>query len=393
MKVLYVDATRGLYGASKMLLALLQNLDPKQVKPYVVLSNDVDEGDVRLVHALRALRIPTLQHPLAVFRRSKYLNSRGATYLLGSLVRSTRLLVRLIHRYKIDLVQTNTSTILSGALAARIAGVPHIYHVHEIFRASDARVFPPLLDALSTRVVVISDASAHSILAHRPGLARKLVTIRNGIDPAPYRSVTPDQVARLRHEMNIPPGDSVVGMVGRIGTWKGEENFIRVAKIVLNRVERVRFVIAGGTFDRRDHLLDDLRLKIDSEGLTGKVTVTGLRNDIPTLMNLFGVLLHLPARPEPFGLVITEAMAAGKPVVAWDTGALSEIVEDGKTGWVAPNGDLDAAALYVTALLTDPAQSASMGEAGSRRVDRHFSAAAHAEQFETLYREIVAGTR
>lgn len=126
-------------------------------------------------------------------------------------------------------------------------------------------------------------------------------------------------------------------MVGRIGTWKGEENLIRLAKLVLNRVERVSFVIAGGRFDRRDHLLDDLRGKIDAEHPAGRVIVTGLRDDIPTLMNLFSVLVHLPNRPEPFDLVITEGMAAGKPEVVWDTGALPEIVEQGKTGWVAPN--------------------------------------------------------
>jgi glycosyltransferase involved in cell wall biosynthesis len=391
MKVMYVDATLGLYGASKMLLALLQNLDPGHVRPYVVLSNDVDEGDMRLAHTLHYLRIPTLQYPLAVFRRSKYLNPAGAAFLLGALVRSTRLLVRLIRKHRIDLVQTNTSTVLSGAIAARIAGVPHIYHVHEIFGALDALIFPPMLDALSDRVVVISDAAARSLLAHRPSLARKLVTIRNGINPAPFRNVTDAQVAHLRQELNLPPGDSVIGMVGRIGTWKGEENLIRVAKLVLNRVERVHFVIAGGTFDRRDHLLDDLRGKIDAEDLAGRVIVTGLRDDIPALMNLFSVLVHLPNKPEPFGLVITEAMASGKPVVVWDTGALPEIVEHGKTGWIAPNGDVEAAADYVVALLTAPAQSASMGKAGSLRVDRDFSAIAHARQFEALYQEIKDG--
>jgi glycosyltransferase involved in cell wall biosynthesis len=178
-------------------------------------------------------------------------------------------------------------------------------------------------------------------------------------------------------------------MVGRIGTWKGEDNLIRLAKLVLNRVERVSFVIAGGTFDRRDHLLDDLRRKIASEQLSDKVVVTGLRDDIPTLMNLFSVLVHLPNRPEPFGLVIVEAMAAGKPVVVWDTGALPEIVEQGKTGWVAPSGDVSAAALHVAALLDDPAQSTTMGHAGSLHVDRDFSAVTHAEQFEALYREIL----
>jgi glycosyltransferase involved in cell wall biosynthesis len=121
--------------------------------------------------------------------------------------------------------------------------------------------------------VVISDAGACSLPAHRPGPVRKLVTIGNGINPAPYRNVTEAQVARLRGELNLPPADSVIGMVGRTGTWKCEENLIRLAKLVLNRVERVDFVIAGGTFDRRDHLLNDLRRKIEAEHPASRVIV------------------------------------------------------------------------------------------------------------------------
>ena len=73
------------------------------------------------------------------------------------------------------------------------------------------------------------------------------------------RSHVPEaQVSGLLYELNLPPGDSVIGMVVRTGTWKGEENLIRLAKLVLNRLERVDFVIAGGTFDRRGQLPDDL---------------------------------------------------------------------------------------------------------------------------------------
>src|SRR6476620_11978631 len=159
--------------------------------------------------------------------------------------------------------------------------------------------------------------------------------------------------AHLRHELNLPPDDSVIGMVGRTGTWKGEENLIRLAKLVLNRVERVDFVIAGGTFDRRDHLPDDLLHRIDGEPSAGRVILTGLHDNIAAFMHHFSGLVHLPNRPEPCGLVITEARAAGKPVVIRDTGAFAETVEHGKMGCVVPNGDVEVAADYVVALPTD----------------------------------------
>jgi glycosyltransferase involved in cell wall biosynthesis len=388
MNVLYVDATRGLYGASRMLLTLLSELDRREVRPYVALSSDVDDGDLRLVEALRSLRVPTLQYPLAVFRRSKYLNPRGALFIAGALVRSTRLLARLIRKHDIHLVQSNTSTVLSGALAARMAGVPHVWHVHEIFRPSDGRVFPALLDALADRVVAISDAAAASLVQYRPGLASKLVTIKNGIDPEPFRNVTPAQVAHLRQELRIEPGEMVVGMLGRIGMWKGEGNFIEVARSVAERMPGVKFVITGGTFDRRDHLLHALRERVRAAGLEGRVIVTGLRTDIHALLNLFDVLVHLPDRPEPFGLVVVEAMSARKPVVTWEAGALPEIVSNGATGWVVPFGDTRAASERTTALLADPVARAHMGDLGSRRVNREFTAARYASQFLSIYKEL-----
>ena len=371
-----------------MLLTLLGELDRREVRPYVVLSSDVDDGDFRLVEALRVMRVPTLQYPLAVFRRSKYMNPRGALYMAGALARSTRLLVRLIRKYNIGIVQSNTSTVLSGAVAARLAGVPHIWHVHEIFRPSDARVFPALLDALADRVVAISGATAKSLLEYRPRLAKKLVTIKNGIDPAPFRDVTLVEVEEVRQELGIGPGEAVVGMVGRIGMWKGEGNFVQVARLVAEREPKAKFVIAGGTFDRRDHLLDELHERLRVEGLEGRVIVTGLRTDVHRLMNLFDVLVHLPDRPEPFGLVVVEAMAARKPVVAWDMGALPELVTHDETGWVVPFGDIKAASERVDALLGDPQARANMGEMGSRRVKREFTAARYAEQFVSIYREL-----
>jgi glycosyltransferase involved in cell wall biosynthesis len=389
MNVLYLDATTGLYGASRVLLTLLRNLDRMAISPYAILANDVDDGDTRLVRELRAARVPVMLYPLAVLRRNKYLNPKGAAFLACATVRSTRMVVRLIRKYSIDVVHTNTATVLTGALAARAAGVPHVWHVHEIFRPSDAKVFPPLLDALATRVVTVSDAAARSLLAQRPSLAGKVTVVRNGVDPGPFRAVSQDEVERVRREWGASPGDRVVGMVGRIGMWKGENDFLRVAALVREHAPGTRFAIVGGTFDRRDYLLDALREKAAAMGLGDSVVVAGLRQDMPAVMNALDVLVHLPDRPEPFGLAPAEAMAAGKPVVAADQGALAEVVAHGETGYVVPPGDMEAAARYVAALLPDGDLRARMGRAGAERLDREFAVDRLAREFEHLYREVV----
>ena len=389
MKVLYLDATTGLYGASRVLLTLLRNVDRGIVHPYAILANDVDDGDMRLASELRAARVPVMLYPLAVLRRNKYLNPGGAAFLARAVVRSTRMAVRLIRKYEIDVVHTNTSTVLTGALAARAAGVPHVWHVHEIFRPSDARVFPPLLDALSTRIVTVSNAAARSLLEQRPSLAGKVTVVRDGVDPVPFRTVSPGEIERVRREWGALPGDKVVGMVGRIGLGKGEVNFLRMAALVREQMPGTRFAIVGGTFDRRDYLLDGLREWAAAMGLEDAVVVAGLRTDMPAVMGALDVVVHLPDRPESFGLSAAEAMAAGKPAVVADLGALSEIVAHGETGYVVAPGDVEAASRHVCALLADDDLRERMGRAGAERLDREFAVDRFAREFERVYCEVV----
>ena len=389
MNILYLDASRSLYGASRALLTLLQNIDRTRITPYVVLANDVDD-DMRLCAELKQLHILYREYPLAVLRRQKYLNPRGAIIITGSLFRSAWFLQRIIRKYEIDLVQTNTSTILSGAVAAAITRVPHIWHVHEIFRRVEGKILTRMLGGLSSRVVVPSDATAHNLLLHNPRLKRKLDVIKNGIDAVPFRTVSRDDVDNLRREWSIGPGEMVVGMVGRVGMWKGEEQFVEMARLVSQRRENIRFVIVGGTFSNHEHHMSRLKALVETGGLGSRVLLAGPRDDIPVVLNLFDVLVHLPVRPEPFGLVAIEAMSAGKPVVASATGGLTEIVVDGSTGFLAPQGDVEGAAESVIALLDDNQLRERMGQASSARVDAEFSSSSYAARFERLYETLVA---
>ncbi|MDQ3706042.1 MAG: glycosyltransferase family 4 protein [Chloroflexota bacterium] len=387
LNILYLDATRSLYGASKMLLLLVEQAPSLNVRPYAVLANDV-EDDMRLCRELDRLKVPYLEHNLTVLRRQKYLNVRGLVHLSLSLVRSVRFLRGLIRKYRIDIVQSNTSTILSGAVAARLAGVPHVWHVHELFRPIEGRVLARLLHALSTRVVVPSEAVLANLGAAYPPVTAKLQVIKNGIDPLPYRTVSETQVEQLRAEWKIPPGTPVVGMIGRIGMWKGEVPFVEMAAKLTATGTDARFVIVGGVFDERRHHLERLEELIAQRGLKGRVIVAGLRADVPVAVNLFDVLVHLPLRAEPFGLVAVEAMAAGKPVVAVALGGLAEIVDNNSTGFLVQPDDLDATVQKVALLLQDRALASAMGKRGSERVDALFLSSHYASQFDRLYRQL-----
>ena len=389
--ILYLDATRGLYGASRALLTLLENVERREVRPYVVLANDL-EDDTRFSTELDRLHLNYREYKLAVLRRQKYLNPRGLLFIGSSLLRSVLFLRKVIRRYKIDLVQTNTSTVLSGAVAAALTGVPHIWHVHEMFRRAEGKILGRMLYLLSTCVVANSQATRRNLITSYPPLKSKLMVITNGVDPTPFRNVSMNDIRSLRQEWSLAATDRVVGMIGRIGMWKGEEQFVEMAQMVSRQCSDVKFVIVGGTFEGRRHHLIRLQSLIDKKGLTAQVILAGLREDIPVVLNIFDVLVHLPIRLEPFGLVAIEAMSAGKPVVAAALGGLVEIVLEGETGYLVQPGQVETAAEKVCGLLGDEPLRLCMGQAGSVRVDAEFSSAAYATRFQSLYNKIQAGS-
>ena len=226
VNVLYLDASRGLYGASRMLLTLLRGLDREKFNPRVILANDIANEEALFPPELQKLQIPYREKALCVLRRTKYLTPRGVVWLTRTLTASVSELVRLIRDRNIGLIHTNTSTVLSGALAAALTRTPHVWSVHEVLRW-EGMVLSPLLHSLSTRVTAISEAVAASLWQQFPPIKTKIVVIPNGIDAGRITDLPPGAAKNLRQELGISPDEPVVSMVGRIGSWKGEYLFWR----------------------------------------------------------------------------------------------------------------------------------------------------------------------
>jgi glycosyltransferase involved in cell wall biosynthesis len=389
VNVLYLDASRGLYGASRMLLTLLRNLDPERFKPHVILANDISEEEALFPPELEKLQIAYQEEALCVLRRSKYLNPRGLAWLTGALAESVLRLVKLIRERDIRLVHTNTSTVLSGALAAAATRIPHVWSVHEVLRW-EWLLLSPLLYFQAERVTTVSEAAAESLWKKFPWIKRKTMVIPNGIDPSPYTNVTPEETANLRREFQIAPDESVVTMVGRIGARKGEYLFLEMARRVTAEGLRVKFLIVGGVFDGNNHYLERLEDEISQAGLNRQVFVTGYRTDIPAILSASEVLVLPSTGPESFGLVLLEAMAAGKPVIATNLGGPREVVQHGVTGFLVDHTEATEMALRVRQLLADGSLRRRMGQAGLARMQTKYSCQQYGEAYQRLYEKILA---
>jgi glycosyltransferase involved in cell wall biosynthesis len=174
-------------------------------------------------------------------------------------------------------------------------------------------------------------------------------------------------------------------MIGRISPLKGQEVFVRAAAILRSKGIACRFVAIGGVFDNERHHLDQLKETIRSLDLEDLVKIEDFRKDARELIAAFDVFVSPSILPEAFGLVVAEAMAAGKPVIATRHGGPTEMVVEGETGFLIPPNDPHALASAIKYLLAHPEEAARLGRAARRRFLDHFEMREYVQRIERLY--------
>ena len=182
----------------------------------------------------------------------------------------------------------------------------------------------------------------------------------------------------------------VVTLIGRISPWKGQDIFIHAAAEVLKTFPNCRFQIVGSALFGEDALEDELKQLAAALGVFDRVTFLGFRKDVPEIISASSLVVHASTVPEPFGQVIVQAMAAGKPVVATRGGGVLEIVDDGVTGLLVPMKDVHAMAEAICKILSDPVKAGKMGAAGKERFLEKFTIEKAVEKVQVIYSDLVA---
>ena len=229
-------------------------------------------------------------------------------------------------------------------------------------------------------VIAISEAVRHYMTGPALGLKPAAVhRIYYGIDVRPFDHVAESAVAAMRQEWGAGAGTLVVGFAGRLVEQKSIDTLIRAFALFVNRTPcDAKLVIAGcGPLEAA------LRHCAVEAGVADRVVWAGFREDVPCLMRAFDVFA-LTSMHEGFGLVLAEAMAAGRPIVATRAGAIPEVVVDGETGLLTEPGAPQQIADALGRMI-DPALRAQFGAAGRQRVLAHFTLDRMWEQTDALY--------
>ncbi|MCX6639564.1 MAG: glycosyltransferase family 4 protein [bacterium] len=363
--VLFVHSNSELYGADFILLEVVRALKD-QIIPIVAIPG---EGDLTL--ALRDEGVRLVRLGESTLRRVNFKPQRLPGFSLN-LIKDIYKLVRLIRSEKIPLVYSNTSAVISGALAARICKIPNIYHIHEIIGSPEwlAKTIARIVLGNSSEVIAVSGPVRDQLYKYGHYGDPFIRVIHNGLDPAPFDKV--ENVRNAREELGARDGDVLFGVIGRIHPWKGQKYLLDAAKLVCENCPQAKFAIVGGTFAGYEYLIDELTNHIHKSGLENRVKLLSHRRDVPRLMKALDVFVLPSTLPDPLPTVVLEAMAAGKPVVATAHGGALEMVVHGQTGLLAPYQDPEEFANVLMELTGDADKRAGMGRAGRKRLEDCF---------------------
>lgn len=391
LTILYLDEIGRIDGAEVVLLNLVANLDKKRFEPIVVCGSDGE-----LVDRLRALNVRVevlrMKEAFKVFWNiggRKIFNPFGAAAeTLYSVFFALKFFFYL-KKTSPDIVHTNTLLAnLYGTIPARLAGKRLVWHEHNIQPPGIRRKIVNILgNSFPKRIIVISNA-VRSIYTSVPD--RKLCTVYNGLDLEKFRLTR--KSGAIRKEFGIATSAPLIAITAVLRPWKGQEYFVLAAKEVLKAHPNARFMIVGDeVFNRDKGYKDYLKSVAASADIEKEVVFTGFRSDIPEILSEIDILVSATVLPEPFSLIVLEAMASGLPVVATRTGGVPEVMADGVTGILVEPKDPKAIAQAVKRLLDDNGLAQRMGREGRKRAHELFSIKRFVRDVEKVYDDVLNG--
>jgi glycosyltransferase involved in cell wall biosynthesis len=349
-------------GAENMLLTFLRHVDRNRIEPLVVfLQSGPFEQEVTSL-GMRAITLPAgrLREP------------RAAARVIVSLA-------RLLGREQPDLVLNwMGKSQLYGATAATLAGMNDrvVWWQHGV---SEGHWLDRLATLLPARAVGCSShAAARPQARMRPH--RDTFVVHPGIDSP---QVSPEDALALRRRLSISDGAVVLGIVGRLQPWKGQDRFVHALAELRRRGHQVHGLVVGGNaYDLSPGYEAYVHRLARALGLERHVVFTGQVEDAVAYIAAMDVLVNA-SEPEPFGLVLVEAMALGVPVVAVDAGGPAEILEADRSGLLVANNAPGLLADALERLSSDVELRRRLGERAQERYLACFTATRMTESLQS----------
>lgn len=371
-RVLHVLSGGTVGGCEQHVLALLTRLDRSRFEPWLACFEARPDAAMPMLPLFRDAGVRTID------LRARRRTDPAALWRFGELLRRGHFDIVHAHSFRTEL-----ASVLYGRMLRRAPILMRTVHNVDEFYVSPHYARLSRLSATKLdRIIAISDAVA-AYLRNEAGLpAEKIDRIYYGIDPTPYDPALPPPSRRAERD---PLRRPTIGMVARLAPQKGHRVLFDALPAIRAAVPDVHVRLVG---HEELSTTSELMAHAHQTGVANLVELEGFRADIPQVMANLDAFV-LPSLWEGFGLVLLEAMAAGRPVVASMVGPIPEIVVDGVTGLLVHPGDPAALAEAIIRLLRDPELAAAYGQAGRARVERDLRVETMVARTEALYDELL----
>lgn len=372
IKILHVSAS-SVGGIGRIILDIANLLDKDRFEVSVSFGPEYSLDKEFVKNNIRIYRT-------SISRRMRLLANVKALYQL----------YHILKKEKFDIVHTYTSTGgLVGRIASKLSNTPvTIYHaagypLHQTqFSLSKRALFlflERILNYFTDHYVAMSESLKQQTIEKGIARSEKISVIYHGVDLRRFDYVPCKDTNKLKRELELKHGVSVIGTIGRLDTQKGVCFLLRAASIILKLFPETIFLVVGD-----GPLRPQLEKLSQDLNISRKVLFTGWIEDVPNVLSVMDIFC-LPSLWEAFGIVLVEAMAMRLPIVAANVEGIPEVMKDGETGILVPPKKPEALAAAIMKLLKDKTLARQMGEAGRKRVEEFFLMNTIIGEYERLY--------
>ena len=331
--ILIIHSSNDLYGASKIFLQIIELLKNNGYQIHIVLNTEgpLDKmiSQIKCTHASH--------YSLGVLRK-KYLNPIGLINRLVANIKAIKFLSKYIKNHSIDLVYTNTSTILCGGIAAKKNGIPSLFHIHEIPAGNKLyeSFSGKIINRYSDKVLTVSNSVKNHWLKYIP--EKKIERIYNGVV---FKKI--DSLNKIDRYQDY----FVITSVARLIPYKGHMYLIDIANELVKKSTKFKFLIVGDTLHSYASYEKSLKQKVKDLGLEKQIKFLGFRNDVASVLKQSDLFVHTAISPDPLPTVLFESLHNDLPSVATNLGGAIEILDNGNNGLLIPYNDPKKAAYLI----------------------------------------------
>lgn len=378
---MYLHAGAEWYGADKVLLDLVSGINKDIFETIVILPN---EGILKDKLEAENIKVRIIKYPIL---RRKYFNTKGIFKYIIDYFLFSKKLSEIAKEECVDLLHVNTLAVLEGIYLKKKLKKPLVWHVHEIIVKPKLiyKITSWLCAKYSDKVVVVSNAVDNHLMNTNFFKKDQIQTIYNGIDSNMF---FPFKDNELREELNIPNNAFIIGMVGRINSWKGQSDFLKSIESLVKEKNNIYGVMVGGVFHGEEWRIKLIEEEINRLGIGDKVKMIDFRSDINRFHSMFDLFILPSTNPDPLPTVVLESMASKTTILGYNHGGIREMINNPESCLVEVE-NWQKLAEKIKYFYINNDRRKEEAEKNLNKQINYFSKKRYCEDFSTLYLTIV----